>query len=67
MNQHGVGTGFFEISATFLCEIADYQFCNNNTLRRNPSQFVPIPSQFVFHPTGGKPFDEITDPARCQR
>jgi hypothetical protein len=67
MNQNGAGTGFFEISATFLCEVADYQFCNNNTLRRNQPQFVPIPSQFVFHPTGGKPFDEITDPNRCRR
>lgn len=67
MAPGGGGTGFFKVDATFLCEIADYQFCTNNTLRRNPSRFVPVPSQFVFHPAGGQPFDQITDPGRCRR
>lgn len=62
----GNGTGFFEVSATFLCEIADYQLCSDETLRRNPSRFVPIPSRFAFHPSGGKAFDQIADPNRCR-
>ncbi len=61
----GVHTGFYEVSATFLCEVADYQICTNETLQRNPSTFVPIPSQFIFHPTGGHPFDTIASASRC--
>jgi hypothetical protein len=67
MSSAGSGTGFFEISATFLCEVADYQYCSNDTVKRNTLQRVPIPSQFVFHPSGGRPFDQITDASRCQR
>ncbi|MCA3451012.1 MAG: hypothetical protein INF92_11740 [Rhodobacter sp.] len=67
MNAAGAGTGFFEIRATFLCEVADYQLCTDDTLKKNPSTFVPIASRFVFHPSGGKPFDQISDPAKCKR
>lgn len=63
----GTGTGFFEISATYLCEIADYQLCPDETLRKNPSRFVPVASRFVFAPSGGRPFDQITDASRCRR
>jgi Domain of unknown function (DUF4157) len=67
MSSSGVGTGFYQINATFMCEVANYQFCTDNTFKRNQSRFVPIPSQFVFHPSGGKPFDQITDASLCKR
>ena len=50
-----------------MCEVADYMFCTDNTLKKNQSRFVPIPSRFVFHPAGGKPFDQITDASKCKR
>ena len=61
----GAGTDLYEISATFHCEVADYQLCTNDTLRRNSIQSVNIASDFVFHPSGGKAFDTIMKP--CPR
>lgn len=52
-------TDFYKIDATFHCEVADYQYCTNDTLRRNPVQSVNIRSEFLFHPSGGKAFDTI--------
>lgn len=62
----GVGRGFYEVRSTFLCEVTDYQLCDDDTLRRNPiPPATPITSIFEFTPAGGQPFDTITDPARC--
>lgn len=61
----GNPTGLFEISATFHCEVADYQYCDNDTLSRNPMRTVDVPSEFVFHPSGGRAFDTIMRP--CPR
>lgn len=61
------GMGFYEMGATYLCEVADYQFCDNNSLKRNPPQFVPITSRFVFSPSGGKRFDQAVDANLCKR
>ena len=61
----GVGHQFYEVRSTFLCEVADYNLCPNDTLQRNPSTIVPITQDFIFHPSGRKPFDQITDPSEC--
>ncbi|MGH6612692.1 DUF4157 domain-containing protein [Sphingomonas sp.] len=65
MRRDGTGTNLFEISSTLHCEVADYQLCSNDTLRRNPIQTVDVPSVFRFHPSGGRPFDDVMKP--CPR
>lgn len=65
MTSAGNSTGLFQIGATFHCEVADYQFCEDDTVKRNPPQSADIRSEFLFHPSGGKPFDSIMRP--CSR
>ena len=65
MTSAGAGTNLFEIDATFHCEVADYQYCTNDTVTRNPMQTVDIQSSFIFHPSGGRAFDTIMRP--CPR
>ena len=60
-----VHSGFYEIRSTFLCEVADYSLCADDTLRRNAITRVPINQDFIFHPSGGSAFDTITDPNEC--
>ena len=62
----GVTEGFYEISSTLHCEVADYNFCNDNTLHRNPLRTVDVPSQFVFG-TGGDAFDTKVKHPYCSR
>lgn len=61
----GVGRGFYEVRSTLLCEVAEYSYCDDNTLRRGPITRVPINQDFVFHPSGRKAFDTITEPGAC--
>jgi hypothetical protein len=61
----GVGRGFYEVRSTFLCEVASYNICSDGELRPGTVSRVPINQDFVFHPSGGKPFDTITEPGAC--
>ena len=61
----GASTNLFELSATFHCEVADYQLCPDDTLKRNPIVATDIQSDFVFHPSDGASFDDIWQP--CPR
>lgn len=62
----GVGAGFYKMDATFHCEVADYQYCDNDTVRRNPVVTTDIRESFVFN-TGDQAFDERVKPPYCQR
>lgn len=63
----GLGEGFYQVKTTFRCEVADYNYCEDDTVRRNPIQTIDVPSEFMYH-TGNQAFDRIIkrDPY-CQR
>jgi hypothetical protein len=66
MTSAGAGTNLFEVGATFYCEVADYQLCPGDTLRRNAVQTSDIRSDFVFHPRAARPSTPSCAPARAE-